>query len=576
MQHTLWAPKADTVDLLLGTSTWQPGDDLERIPLSGDGEYWEVPQIEHGVAYGFSIDGGPLRPDPRSAEQPWGVHEASRAFDTSTISWSDDRFDGVDARGAVVYEMHVGTFTNEGTFTSAITKLDHLKSVGVDMVELMPVASFPGTRGWGYDGVSWTAVHEAYGGPQGLAEFVDACHNARIGVCLDVVYNHLGPDGNYLAEFGPYFTGKHETPWGTALNFDDDGNEGVREHLLSSALRWFTEFHVDALRLDAIHAMIDDSPVHILGELAEATRSLSGELGRPLRLIAESDLNDVTVLTPTDRGGLGMDMQWADDVHHAVHSYFTGESHGYYADFDAEDALSKVFSGVFYHDGITSTFRGKEWGAPVTDEFDGHAFVVYDQDHDQVGNRAVGDRPSEHLSETETLASAALILLSPFTPMLFQGQEWNTKTRFAFFTDHNDELGPLVSEGRISEFSSHGWDVIYGETFEVPDPQALSTFEGSKLDWDKVEDNSDYLTFVKKIIEIRKGVADFASPDRSATRLEKVGDRQLVLHRGTSRLVINISDDELTVESGEILAQWGDVAQGGNLNLSPGSIVVLR
>lgn len=571
----MWAPKATTLDLLLGTKDWKPGDDLERIPLTGSDGIWELPEIEHGTAYGFSIDGGPLRPDPRSAEQPWGVHGPSRAFDTETLNWTDDLYEGIDARGAVVYEMHVGTFTEDGTFASAIPALDHLVELGVDMVELMPVAPFPGSRGWGYDGVSWTAVHEAYGGPKGLAEFVNACHTRGLGVCLDVVYNHLGPDGNYLAEFGPYFTGKHETPWGTALNFDDKGNEGVRDHLLYSALRWFSDFHIDALRLDAIHAMIDDSHVHILAELADATKSLSGEVGRPLRLIAESDLNDPLVVTPTDLGGWGMDMQWADDVHHAIHAFFTGEGHGYYVDFDDPEALAKVFSGVFYHDGITSTFRGKEWGAPVPDDINGHTFVVYDQNHDQVGNRAIGDRPSEHLSETEALASTCLVLLSPFTPMLFQGQEWNTKNRFAFFTDHNDELGPLVSEGRVKEFSSHGWEAIYGETIEVPDPQDPQTFTSSKLDWSEVEENREFLDFIKQAISIRKSVPDFASPERSTTRLEKISDRQLILHRNAARLVINLADESLPVPSGNVLATWGTVHEGNEITLEPDSIAIL-
>lgn len=573
----LWAPSATTLDLLVGGADWKPGDEMERVALSGDGEFWELPELPHGTVYGFSIDGGPLRPDPRSAEQPWGVHGPSRVFDTSTLDWSDEDYEGVDARGAVMYELHIGTFTPEGTFASAIEELDHLVELGVDMVELLPVAPFPGERGWGYDGVSWTAVHEAYGGPQGLAEFVDACHRRELGVCLDVVYNHLGPDGNYLGQFGPYFTDKHETPWGTAINFDDEGSEGVREHLLSSALRWLDDFHIDALRLDAVHAMIDDSPVHILAELADAVRALSGELGRPLRLIAESDLNDPAVITPTSEGGWGMDMQWADDVHHALHSCFTGESHGYYVDFGDEKALEKVYRDVFYHDGTVSTFRGRQWGAPVPDQIDGHAFVVYDQNHDQVGNRAVGDRPSEHLSEIESLASLALIILSPFTPMLFQGQEWNSTSRFAFFTDHNDELGPLVSQGRLSEFATHGWEEIYGHDFHVPDPQAIETFESSKLDWDEKSENGEILEFVKHLIQIRKGEPSFASPDRLSTRLEKPAEKQLILHRGEARLVINISGGRMTVRGGEVLLTRGEVSPGSDeIFLEPGSIAVVR
>lgn len=572
----MWAPKPTTLDLLIGGPDWSPGDDMERRPLTREGEYWHVPVLPHGTAYGFSIDGGPMLPDPRSAEQPWGVHGPSRVFDTSTLSWSDGDFDGVDARGAVLYEMHIGTFTAEGTFASAIDRLDHLAELGVDMVEIMPVAPFPGERGWGYDGVSWTAVHEAYGGPQGLAKFVDACHRRGLGVCLDVVHNHLGPDGNYLDQFAPYFTDRHETPWGTAINLDDEGSEGVREHILSSALRWLEEFHIDALRLDAIHALIDDSPVHILAELADATRALSGELGRPLTLIAESDLNDPAVISPTDEDGWGMDMQWADDVHHALHAAFTGETHGYYVDFGDENALAKVFRGAFYHDGSESTFRGAPWGTPVPDSIDGHAFVVYDQNHDQVGNRAQGDRPSEHLSEVESLGSLALVILSPFTPMLFQGQEWNTKSRFAFFTDHSEELGPLVSQGRLSEFGAHGWEEIYGPDFVVPDPQAIETFEGSKLDWDEKANNGDILEFVKHLIQIRKGEPSFASPDRLATRLERPAPGQYILYRDTARLVINTSHEKLTVPAGEVLLTRGSVDQGDSITLEPESIAVIR
>ncbi|WP_259365316.1 malto-oligosyltrehalose trehalohydrolase [Flaviflexus equikiangi] len=568
----IWAPKATTLDLLVGGTDWAEGKPMERIPLTRDGDEWDVPELPHGTAYGFSIDGGPLRPDPVSAEQPWGVHGPSRVFDTSTLAWTDHGYEGVDARGAVLYEMHVGTFTPDGTFHAAIEHLDHLVELGVDIIELLPIAPFPGDRGWGYDGVSWTAVHDVYGGPAGLAEFVNACHARELGVCLDVVYNHLGPDGNYLAEFGPYFTDKHDTPWGSAINVDDDGSEGVREHILASARRWFTDFHIDALRLDAVHAIMDDSPIHILAELANQTQALAGELGRPLRLIAESDLNDPAVITPVDEGGWGMDMQWADDVHHALHSYFTGETHGYYADFDDEGALEKVYRGAFYHDGTHSTFRGSSWGHEVPASIDGHAFVVYDQNHDQVGNRAVGDRP--RLTEVESLSSLALVLLSPFTPMIFQGQEWNSTSPFAFFTDHNDELGPLVSQGRLNEFATHGWEDIYGEDFHVPDPQALETFTGSKLDWAEKAENGPVLEFVKHLIQIRKGEPSFASPDRAATRLESLGERQLVLHRHSSRLVINLSDEAVSVPAGELLLTYGDVSS--DITVGPGSLAVIR
>ena len=421
------------------------------------------------------------------------MHGPSRVFDATALHWTDESWQGRDALGAVIYELHVGTFTPEGTLESATERLDHLAALGIDLVELMPVAGFPGRAGWGYDGVDLWAVHEAYGGPASLAGFVDAAHTAGIGVCLDVVYNHLGPSGNYLGRFGPYFTQAHETPWGSAVNYDQSGSEQVRAFVIDSALRWLTDFHVDALRLDAIHEIRDDASRaaephrHLLAELSDAVGELSDELGKPLSLIAESDLNDAGVITPTRTmqpfrtPSLGMTAQWTDDVHHALHARVTGESQGYYADFAAPDALRRVYEGAFLHNGGWSSFRGSRWGAPVPAGTDPRRFVIFDSNHDQVGNRATGDRPAASLTDDAVAAEAALILLSPFTPMLFMGEEWGTRRPFQFFTDHSEpDLAQAVTQGRRREFASFGWGAD-----EVPDPQARSTVEASTLDWNE-------------------------------------------------------------------------------------------
>ena len=483
----VWAPQASAVSLHLPA-------DHEVIPMKArDDGWWESPRpLPAGTDYAYRLDDGlDDLPDPRSARQPHGVHGPSRVFDASALRWTDDDWRGRDLLGAVVYELHIGTFTSEGTLDAAAQRLRHLAGLGVDIVELMPVAGFPGRAGWGYDGVDLWAVHEPYGGPEALARFVDAAHAVGIGVCLDVVYNHLGPSGNYLGRFGPYFTEVHETPWGSAVNYDQPGCEQVRAFVIDSALRWLTDFHVDALRLDAIHEIRDDAGRaaaphrHLLAELSDAVGVLSERLGRPLSLVAESDLNDPGVVTPTRAEppfripSLGMTAQWTDDVHHALHARITGETQGYYADFAAPEALKHVYERAFLHDGGWSSFRNRTWGAPVPAGTDPRRFVVFDSDHDQIGNRAAGDRPSASLTDDLVAAEAALILLSPFTPMLFMGEEWGTRRPFQFFTDHAEaDLAQAVTQGRRDEFASFGWSAD-----EVPDPQDPSTVEASVLDW---------------------------------------------------------------------------------------------
>ena len=487
----VWAPDAHTVELHL------PGEErlVDMVPAPGG--WWTAPfDLEPGTDYAYRVDGSPNRPDPRSALQPDGVHGHSRTVDPATWQWTDQDWEGKDLRGSVIYELHVGTFTPEGTLDAAISRLDHLAELGVDIIELMPLAAFPGKAGWGYDGVALWAVHETYGGPEALARFVDAAHSTGIGVCLDVVYNHLGPSGNYLSVFGPYFTQAHHTPWGEAVNYDHDGSQQVRAFVIDSALRWLRDFHVDALRLDAIHEIKDDAAAadppqpHVLAELSDAVTALSAELGRPLSLVAEADLNDVGVITPTGEQppakapSLGMTAQWADDVHHALHARLTGETQGYYGDFAEAGAWAKAYGRAFLHNGTWSTFRERNWGAPVPEDTDPRRFVVFGSDHDQIGNRAVGDRPSTSLDDATLAATAALVLLSPYTPMLFMGEEWGTRTPFQFFTDHEEEdLARSVSEGRVREFAGFGWDAD-----EIPDPQAAETVEASRLRWDELNE----------------------------------------------------------------------------------------
>ena len=505
----VWAPAAQTVELYL------PGQDrlVGMIPVPGG--WWTAPfELEPGTDYAFRVDGSPNRPDPRSALQPDGVHGPSRTVDPDTWRWTDQNWAGKDLRGSVIYELHVGTFTPEGTLDTAITRLGHLADLGVDIVELMPLAAFPGKVGWGYDGVGLWAVHEAYGGPDALARFVDAAHNAGIGVCLDVVYNHLGPSGNYLGVFGPYFTRAHHTPWGEAVNYDHDGSQQVRAFVIDSALRWLRDFHIDALRLDAIHEIKDDATAadppqtHILAELSDAVAALSAEIGRPLSLVAEADLNDVGVITPTGEQppakipSLGMTAQWADDVHHALHARLTGETQGYYGDFAEAGAWAKAYGRAFLHNGTWSTFRERNWGAPVPEDTDPRKFVVFGSDHDQVGNRAVGDRPSTSLNDATLAATAALVLLSPYTPMLFMGEEWGTRTPFQFFTDHEEEdLARSVSEGRVREFAGFGWDAD-----EIPDPQEPGTVEASRLRWEELDEaeHARMLAWYQGLIALRR------------------------------------------------------------------------
>jgi maltooligosyltrehalose trehalohydrolase len=578
-RFTVWAPRASAVDLVLPRP--DPADD-RRLPMTpGADGVWalDVEDAGHGTDYAFSLDGGAPLPDPRSGRQPNGVHGPSRVFDTARYRWQDAGWRGRSALGALVYELHIGTFTPQGTLDAAAERLDHLVDLGVEVVELMPVAAFDGRWGWGYDGVDLYAVHEPYGGPEALQRFVDAAHGKDLAVCLDVVYNHLGPSGNYLASFGPYFTGKHSTPWGDAVNLDDEGSEHVRRWIVDNALRWFGDFHVDALRLDAVHALVDDSPRHLLAQLADETAALAEELGRPLSLVAESDLNDPRMVEPTSEGGLGMTGQWDDDLHHALHSWLTGETQGYYVDFGSVDVVVRTLTRVFRHAGDLSTFRGSVWGRPVDPaRHRGHRFLGYLQDHDQVGNRATGDRISAAISPGRQAAGAALYLTSAFTPMIFMGEEWAASTPWQFFTDFPDpELGAAVRDGRRAEFAEHGWDAE-----DVPDPQDPATREVSVLDWAEPgkDPHAPMLAWYRALVALRRREPGLQDDDLRRVTAEALGPDRLVVRRGRFILLVNLGAEpaEFDVPAGaDVVLAWERVdPAGGRVTVPSDGVALLR
>jgi maltooligosyltrehalose trehalohydrolase len=531
----LWAPLAQKVTLLAD------GVHYPMSPVDGGG--WTAQA--NATDYGFLLDDDetPL-PDPRSRRQPGTVHGLSRVFDAGEFVWSDADWKGRQLAGGTIYELHIGTFTTEGTLDSAIDKLDHLVSLGVAFVELLPVNAFNGTHNWGYDGVLWYAVQESYGGPEAYQRFVDACHARGLAVIQDVVYNHLGPSGNYLPRFGPYLREGNENTWGSSVNFD---SPQVRNHVIDNALMWLRDYHVDGLRLDAVHALVDESPTHILHELAEETDALSAFLGRPLILIAESDLNDPRLVTPREAGGYGLTAQWSDDFHHAVHVALTGETSGYYADFASLAALEKVLTRGFFHDGTFSSFRGHDHGHPIdTATMPAWRLVVANQNHDQIGNRAEGDRLTASLDYGRLAIAAVLTLAGPFTPMLFMGEEWGASTPWQFFTSHpEEELGKATAEGRIAEFERMGWDPSV-----VPDPQDDSTFQRSKLDWSELEsgDHAKLLVLYRALAQLRSIRPELTDP--RMTRLSVAWDESadwLVLHRGDVSIVVNLNDNSNTI-----------------------------
>lgn len=548
-----------------------------------DGGWWipsePTPDPTKGdLDYGYLIDDAdsPV-PDPRSRRQPAGVHQRSRTHDPAAFGWSDSGWTGRQLAGSVIYELHIGTFTSEGTFDAALGRLDHLRDIGVELVEVMPVNAVNGTHNWGYDGVLWHAVHEPYGGPTAYQRFVDGCHAAGLGVIQDVVYNHLGPSGNYLPLFGPYLKQGANT-WGDLVNLDEDGSTEVRRFILDNVRMWLDDYHVDGLRLDAVHALADSSPVHLLEELAAEVAALSAHLRRPLTLIAESDLNDPRLVTPREAGGYGLDAQWSDDFHHAVHVALTGETAGYYADFAPLGALAKVCEKGFFHDGTWSSFRGRDHGRPIDPAtMPTWRLVVCSQNHDQIGNRAVGDRLSDHLDDDQLACAALLTLCGPFTPMLFQGEEWAASTPFRFFTSHPEpELATATAEGRITEFERMGWDPAV-----VPDPQDPETFTNSRLDWAEAGTGRHARTLAtyRRLAAVRRTHPELTDPDFRRTACEVDEERRLFrMRRGDLLVVVNFADSATDCEVGSrpILFETGPGARlvDGELAL-PGHAGVL-
>ncbi|WFE43332.1 malto-oligosyltrehalose trehalohydrolase [Verrucosispora sp. WMMD1129] len=529
-EFTVWAPEATRVRLHL------PGA-ADHEMRAGRGGWWRVEVPDAGTDYAFLLDDDQPLPDPRSAWQPSGVHGPSRIYDHAAFGWTDGSWTGRQLPGSILYELHVGTFTPEGTFDAAIGKLDHLVDLGVDMIELLPVNAFNGEHNWGYDGVCWYAPHEPYGGPDGLKRFVDAAHAKGLGVILDVVYNHFGPSGAYAPKFAPY-VGERHTPWGQAINLDGPHSDGVRRFIIDSILMWLRDYHVDGLRLDAVHAMPDTRAVHLLEEITVEVESLSTHLGRPLSLIAESDLNDPRLITPREAGGHGLHAQWNDDAHHALHTLLTGERQGYYGDFGTMECLVEVLTGGFFHTGTWSSFRSRQHGRPVDPRTPGHRFVAYLQNHDQIGNRAVGDRLSASLSPALLRVGATLLMTAPFTPMLFMGEEWAASTPWQYFTSHPEpELATAVVSGRRAEFAAHGWP-----PGDVPDPQDPQTFLRSRLDWaelDKPEHREMY-DFHRRLIALRKSRPELSDPHLFAMEVRH-GDQFLVMRRGGCLVAANLA-----------------------------------
>lgn len=491
---TVWAPRARMVDLLLAETD-------RRIPMApcGNGHFFVTAPCGPGTRYLYQLDGSAGRPDPVSRAQPDGVHGPSAVVDLRAHHWHDDGFVPVPLRDSVLYELHVGTFTEQGSFAAAASRLDDLVDLGVTTVEVMPVAEFPGMRNWGYDGVFPFAVQHSYGGASGLQHFVDECHARGVSVVLDVVFNHLGPEGNVLPAFGPYFTDRYRTPWGDAVNLDGPGSDGVREYFRINVVQWLTDFHIDGLRLDAVHELLDRSAAPFLAELSAVVAAMEEDFGRRAFLIAESADNDPRVVTGTGAGGLGMDAQWNDDFHHAVHVALTGETQGYYGDYSGSKDVARAMDQGFVYQGEHSRFRQRRHGAPSVG-IDPQRFVVFAQNHDQIGNRPDGMRLAGMVPPDRTRLAAALLLLAPGVPLLFMGEEYGETAPFPFFVDHGDpELIDAVRRGRAQE---HAHDAAAGS---APDPADPSTYAAAKLDWSKrqEEGHRDLWAFHRDLIALR-------------------------------------------------------------------------
>ncbi|HEY2813125.1 MAG TPA: malto-oligosyltrehalose trehalohydrolase [Acidimicrobiales bacterium] len=554
----VWAPRATTVDLVRVA----PGGSAlgRRLPMepAGGGRFRIDVPLPADDDYAFSVDGSEPLPDPESECQPQGVFGPSRVVDHGDFEWTDGAWRGVPLAGSAVYELHIGTFSEEGTFDGAIEHLDHLADLGVDIVEVMPVNAFDGDRGWGYDGVLLYAVHEPYGGPAGFKRFVDAAHERGLGVVLDVVYNHFGPTGNNLNRFGPYTTDRHQTPWGDAVNLDGPDSRPVRRFFLDNALGWLRNYHLDGLRLDAVHALVDESEHHLLRDLSEAVDALSTQLRRPLSLIAEYPHTEPLAVTAREAGGHGLAAEWRDEVHHAVHAACSGEQDGYYAEYGSMAAIAAALTGP-------------------KDDLPRQRFVVCAQNHDQVGNRAKGDRLAHLVGADLAKIAAALVLTSPFVPLLFMGEEWAASSPFPYFAGPRDpSLDEAVRAGRREEFAAFGWD-----TAEIPDPLAPATFESARLDWAELDghEHLEMLDWYRSLLRLRRDRPELCDPRPQSIAVDVDEDRRTMLvWRDATAVAVNLSDETASVEGrgGVLLASRDDVvADGARVVLPPRSVAVV-
>lgn len=568
----VWAPNATTVRLLLS-------ERVIEMEKQHTGWWTAAYKLRHGECYSFEVDENKGLPDPRSPWQPEGVHSHSCHVDHSQFKWTDQYWQQRPLSSAIIYELHIGTFTPQGTFDSAIEKLDHLADLGVTHVEVMPVAAFQGDRGWGYDGVALYAPHQAYGGPEGFKRFVNACHERGLAVILDVVYNHLGPSGNYLPQFGPYFSDRHSTPWGSSLNFDGPDSDEVRRFFCDNALMWLRDYHIDGLRLDAVHAIVDTSAIPFLEQLAAEVEDLKAHLGRHLCLIAESDLNDPRVIRAPELGGFGIDAQWSDDIHHALHAILTGEREGYYEDFGSLEDLAVSMYRPYIYAGRHSPYRRRTHGrSPLG--LNGHQFVAYMQNHDQLGNRARGERLCQLASVERAKIGAALILVSPYIPMLFQGEEFAASSPFLYFVgfDEEPELAQAVAQGRCQEFASFGW-----RPEDIPDPTDRSTFEASKLPWDEItqERHATMLAWHKALIQLRRRISALTTGRLELTHSDFNSTEQwLDVRRGPIQILCNFADHLTTLPLNRerktlILASKDDCRIEGDEILLPSESVAI-
>ena len=587
----VWAPKATTLSLVIDGEE----DPLQMHPAEYG--YWKLitPILKKGSRYKFQINDAGTYPDPASISQPAGVHNSSEAIDLTEFEWTDSTWNNPPLDDYIFYELHTGTFSQKGTFEGIEEKLSYLKELGITAIEIMPIAQFPGERNWGYDGVFPFAVQHSYGGAKALQQLVNACHNTGLAVVLDVVYNHLGPEGNYLDNYGNYFTNKYHTPWGKAVNFDDAWCDGVRHYFIENVLMWFRDFHIDALRLDAVHAIKDFSPKHILREIKEKVNELMEATGKKHYLVIETDLNDNRYINPIEQHGLGMDAQWLDDFHHALRVTAVNERTGYYQDFNGIQHLAKSYTDAYVYDGMYSAHRKKIFGVKAS-ENEGKQFVVYSQNHDQVGNRMLGERTSQLVSIEMQKVMAGAVLISPYLPMLFMGEEYGEANPFLYFVNHtDDELTHAVSQGRKKEFAE------FYPNDEAPDPNALETFLKSKLQWDasKQERQQFLLNYYKQFIALRKSVPALHISDRKNVKVTVMQEQQLLVveRKNNTKTVVCLLNFSKKVQSysiGTVINDWikiidsasaewngpGEIAPAsiktGTIVLQPESIVLYQ